>query len=144
MARKAGAAQAAGLVPIVCVGETLAQREAGMLADIVTAQVRESVPPDGAFVGAFVIAYEPVWAIGGKTTPTPAEITEVHNLIRSALSTRSPAQASATRILYGGSVGPGNAAEIFAAEGVDGALVGRASLKAADFAAIILAHPSAN
>lgn len=139
VARKAGAALAAGLVPIVCVGETLAQREAGMLGEIVTAQVRESAPPDGAFV----IAYEPVWAIGGKTTPTPAEITEVHNLIRSALSIRSPAQASATRILYGGSVGPRNAAEIFAAEGVDGALVGRASLKAADFAAIILAHPSA-
>jgi triosephosphate isomerase (TIM) len=132
--RKAEAALAAGLTPIICVGETLAEREADRLAAVVTAQVRESTP----HAGDFVIAYEPVWAIGGKTTPTPAEIAEVHGLIRAALA----AGASSTRILYGGSVAPKNAAEIFAADGVDGALVGRASLKAADFAAIILAHPA--
>jgi triosephosphate isomerase len=137
VARKAAAALGAGLIPIICVGETLAQREAGLVADIVAEQVRASVPDTAA---AFVIAYEPVWAVGGKTTPTPAEISEVHSILRAALA---PAQAQATRILYGGSVGPKNAGEIFAADGVDGALVGRASLKAADFAAIILAHPAA-
>lgn len=140
VARKAQAAQAAGLVPIICVGETLAQRQAGLVANIVAEQVRASVPNGAA---EFVIAYEPVWAIGGKTTPTPAQISDVHSLIRAALRERSSAQAEATRILYGGSVVADNAADIFAADGVDGALVGRASLKATDFAAIILAHPSA-
>lgn len=139
--RKAEAALASGLIPIVCVGETRAQRNAGGVADIVSAQVRDSVPVAGAGV---VVAYEPVWAIGGDRTPTPAEITEVHTLIRETLAQRFGAQANRIRILYGGSVGPKNAGEIFAAEGVDGALVGRASLKAADFSAIILAHPAAN
>lgn len=139
--RKAEAAIAAGLIPIVCVGETLAEREAGRVADIVGAQVRDSMPDAGADL---VLAYEPVWAIGGNRTPTPDEISQVHTLIRETVAERFSALASAVRILYGGSVGPKNAAEIFAAEGVDGALVGRASLKAADFSAIILAHPAAS
>jgi triosephosphate isomerase len=139
--KKAEAVLAAGAVPIVCVGETQAERAAGRVADIVGAQVRQSVPDNGS--GA-VVAYEPVWAIGGDRTPTPAEIAEVHTLIRSVLQERFGDGANAMRILYGGSVGPKNAAEIFAAEGVDGALVGRASLKAADFSAIILAHPAAS
>ena len=141
VARKAAAGLAAGLIPIICVGETLAERESGRVGEVVGAQVRDSVPEAAEEV---VVAYEPVWAIGGNRTPTPAEITEVHALIRETLAERFPTRASATRILYGGSVGPKNAAEIFAAEGVDGALVGRASLKAADFAAIILAHPAAS
>jgi triosephosphate isomerase len=137
--RKAEAALAAGLTPIVCVGETLAEREAGRVAEIVGGQVRESAPEGGAFV----VAYEPVWAIGGNSTPTIPEIADVHRLIRETLQAKFGDEASRTRILYGGSVGPKNAAEIFSADGVDGALVGRASLKASDFAAIILAHPAA-
>ncbi|QGZ95188.1 triose-phosphate isomerase [Terricaulis silvestris] len=139
--RKAEAALAAGVTPIICVGETQAEREAGRVAEIVGLQVRESVPEQGANI---VVAYEPVWAIGGTRTPTLPEIAEVHTLIRRVLAERFGDQANAIRILYGGSVGPKNAAEIFSVEGVDGALVGRASLKAADFAAIILAHPAAS
>jgi triosephosphate isomerase len=138
--RKAEAAMAAGLTPIVCVGETQAERAAGKLAEIVGGQVRDSVPE---VEGPLVVAYEPVWAIGGNSTPTVAEIAEVHALIRETLAGRFGARANDIPILYGGSVGPKNAAEIFTAEGVDGALVGRASLKAADFAAIILGHPAA-
>jgi triosephosphate isomerase len=139
--RKAEAALVAGVTPIVCVGETQSEREAGRVAAIVGQQVRDSVPEQGANI---VVAYEPVWAIGGTRTPTLPEIAEVHTLIRSVLAERFGDQANAIRILYGGSVGPKNAAEIFSVEGVDGALVGRASLKAADFAAIILAHPAAS
>ena len=136
--RKAEAALASGLIPIVCVGETHAEREAGRVAEIVGGQVRESVPDAGV-----VVAYEPVWAIGGNSTPTVPEIAEVHHLIRETLRLKFGDEANGTRILYGGSVGPKNAAEILSAEGVDGALVGRASLKASDFSAIILAHPAA-
>lgn len=138
--KKAESALAAGLAPIVCVGETHAERDHGRVAEVISEQVRQSVPD--AASSALVAAYEPVWAIGGDRTPTPAEIAEVHTLIRRVLAERFGDQANAIRILYGGSVGPRNAAEIFAAEGVDGALVGRASLKATDFAAIILAHPA--
>ncbi|MEQ1808331.1 MAG: triose-phosphate isomerase [Terricaulis sp.] len=137
--QKAGAAIAAGLTPIVCVGETQAERAAGQVAEVVGRQVKGSVPAQGGFV----VAYEPVWAIGGNSTPTLAEIAEVHALIRETLAGQFGAQANETRILYGGSVGPKNAGEIFTVEGVDGALVGRASLKAADFSAIILGHPAA-
>lgn len=139
--RKAEAVLAAGITPIVCVGETRAERDAGRVAEVIGAQVRSSVPTAGA--GA-VVAYEPVWCIGGDRTPTLAEIGEVHALIRSVLSERFGAEANGMRILYGGSVGPKNAGEIFTVDGVDGALVGRASLKAADFSAIILAHPAAS
>jgi triosephosphate isomerase len=140
VARKAEAAMAAGLAPIVCVGETRAQRDGGEAAGAVGRQVRASVP---ARCTNLVVAYEPVWAIGGDRTPTPGEIGEVHTLIRETLTERFGAEANGVRILYGGSVGPKNAAEVFAAPGVDGALVGRASLKASDFSAIILAHPAA-
>lgn len=138
--RKAAAALAAGLTPIICVGETQAERTAGRVAEVVSAQVRASVPEGNS---AVVVAYEPVWAIGGNSTPTIPEIAEVHALVRNTLKERFGDEANNIRILYGGSVGPKNAAEIFGAEGVDGALVGRASLKAADFAAIILGHPAA-
>lgn len=137
--QKAEAAIGAGIAPIVCVGETQAERAAGKVAEVVGRQVQGSVPGQGGFV----VAYEPVWAIGGNSTPTLAEIGEVHTLIRETLAVQFGAQANATRILYGGSVNPKNASEIFAANGVDGALVGRASLKAADFSAIILGHPAA-
>jgi len=137
--QKAEAAIAAGLTPIVCVGETQAERAAGKVAEVVGAQVKRSAPGQGAFV----VAYEPVWAIGGNSTPTLAEIGEVHTLIRETLGGLFGARANETRILYGGSVGPKNAGEIFTVDGVDGALVGRASLKAADFSAIILGHPAA-
>jgi triosephosphate isomerase len=138
--QKAEAAIAAGLIPIVCVGETQAERGAGKVTEVVSRQVQGGTPSQG---GAFVVAYEPVWAIGGTSTPTLAEIGEVHALIRETLAGQFGAQANDTRILYGGSVGPKNAGEIFTVEGVDGALVGRASLKAADFSAIILGHPAA-
>lgn len=137
--QKAEAAIDAGIIPIVCVGETQTERAAGKVAEVVSRQVQGSVPASGAFV----VAYEPVWAIGGTSTPTLAEIAEVHALIRQTLAGQFGAQAHATRILYGGSVNPKNAGEIFTVEGVDGALVGRASLKAADFSAIILGHPAA-
>lgn len=138
---KADAALAAALTPIICVGETIAEREAGRAADVVAAQVAESIPERGS---AVVVAYEPVWAIGGNRTPTSSEITEIHAIVRQVLLKRFGAAGEEIRILYGGSVGPKNADEIFAAQGVDGALVGRASLKAADFAAIVQAHPAAS
>ncbi len=125
---KALAAWRAGLVAIVCVGETRAEREAGIAIAVVSNQLAGSVP-DGAAADRLVIAYEPVWAIGTGLTPTIADITEMHAAIRS----RIPA---GTRILYGGSVNPKNAAEILALPEVDGALVGGASLKAEDFWAI--------
>ena len=137
---KAEAALAAGLTPIICVGETHAERAAGLVGEVVGRQVLDSVPADSP---AIVVAYEPVWAIGGNSTPTILEIADVHALVRETLTGALGAAADTVRILYGGSVGPKNAGEIFAAEGVDGALVGRASLKAADFAQIILAHPAA-
>jgi triosephosphate isomerase len=138
---KAEAAVAAGLTPIVCVGETAAHRSAGQVGAVVSAQSLASAPGQGNFV----IAYEPVWCIGGDRTPTMDEIGEAHGFIRAALAERfGAATAEATRILYGGSVGPKNAAEVFGARGVDGALVGRASLKADDFSAIIFAHPAAS
>lgn len=132
VAAKATAAAAAGLVPIVCVGETLEQRKAGEAAAVVAAQVAGSCPAAGV-----VLAYEPVWAIGTGLTPTAAEIAEIHAEARRAFAAKFP--GAAVRILYGGSVKPGNAAEILVIDGVDGALVGGASLKAKDFAAIVLA-----
>lgn len=137
---KAQAARAAGLVPVVCVGETRADRDAGKELEIVAEQVRESTPGED---GPLVIAYEPVWCIGADRIPTAAEITAMHANIRDVLTAKFGAAADDARILYGGSVNPKNASEVFSCPGVDGALVGRASLKAADFAAIILAHPEA-
>jgi triosephosphate isomerase (TIM) len=125
---KTEAAWRAGLVAIVCVGETRAEREAGRARDIVSAQIAGSIP-DGADAQRLIVAYEPVWAIGTGLTPTLADITEIHAAIRALLPPD-------TRILYGGSVNPKNAAEILALDEVDGALVGGASLKADDFWAI--------
>lgn len=136
---KAEAAHAAELVAIVCLGETLAEREAGRTLDVVAGQLAGSLP-DGALGRNTVVAYEPVWAIGSGLTPTEAQIAEVHAHLRAGLRDRfGAAEAERFRLLYGGSVKPGNAAAIFAIPEVDGALVGGASLKAADFSAIVAA-----
>jgi triosephosphate isomerase len=138
VAKKVLAALRHGLEPIVCVGETLAQRKAGEALTVVTRQVRGSLPQD--LKGrVFAVAYEPVWAIGTGLTPTIAEIEEVHGAIRETLQAMFGADADRVPILYGGSVKPGNAAEILHAREVGGALVGGASLKAEDFLAIIRA-----
>lgn len=135
---KVHAALRAGLEPIVCVGETLEQRKAGKALDVVTGQVRGSLPAE--LVGKpFSIAYEPVWAIGTGLTPTTPEIEEVHRAIRATLVELFGAAGKSVAILYGGSVKPSNAAEILRADEVGGALVGGASLKADDFLGIIRA-----
>ncbi len=136
---KAKAAQRAGLVPIVCVGETWPEREAGRTDAIVAAQVQDSVP-SGSSAAMLVVAYEPVWAIGSGRTPTPAQVAEVHALIRRELAARC-ADPAGVRLLYGGSVKPSNARELLAVPNVDGALVGGASLKADDFLGIAAAVP---
>ena len=130
---KAEAARRAGLMPIVCLGETRPQREAGHALDVVGRQLQGSLA-DGA--SDFVVAYEPVWAIGTGLTPTPADVGEMHRSIREHLVSRYGAVGQGTRILYGGSVNPKNASELLAVDNVDGALVGGASLKAEDFLAI--------
>ncbi|BAS00735.1 triose-phosphate isomerase [Blastochloris viridis] len=132
---KAVAVRRAGLTAIVCVGETRAEREAGHTLDVVGRQLAGSVP-DGATAANTVVAYEPVWAIGTGLTPTPADVAEVHAMIRDRLVARFGAEGQGIRILYGGSVKPDNAAELMAVAEVDGALVGGASLKATDFMAI--------
>jgi len=139
---KTTAAWGAGLVAIVCIGETLAQREAGETLAVNGAQLSGSLP-DGATAANTVIAYEPVWAIGTGLTPTLDQIAEVHDFLRAELAARFGTAADGIRLLYGGSVKPANAAEIFAVSNVDGALVGGASLKAADFGAIIAALDAA-
>jgi len=135
---KALAARAAGLSAVICIGETLAERDAGQTLAVIGAQLGGSVP-DGAAAAGVVIAYEPVWAIGTGRTPTIEQIAEVHAFIRARLVARFGAEGEGIRLLYGGSVKPDNAARIFAVPEVDGALVGGASLKAADFGAIIAA-----
>jgi len=134
---KAEAALKAGLVPIVCVGETREEREAGREIAIVSRQLRGSLPPDGA--PNTVVAYEPVWAIGTGLTPTPADVAEMHQAIRTLLVDIYGDQGARIRILYGGSVKPANARELLSLDNVDGALVGGASLKATDFLAIAAA-----
>lgn len=131
---KAEAALKAGLVPVVCIGETLAERDAGRTLEIIKMQLGASLP-EGASAANLVIAYEPVWAIGTGRNATTAQVAEVHSLIRRELGGRVP-DAEGVRILYGGSVKPSNAAELLAVRDVDGALVGGASLKADDFMAI--------
>jgi len=138
VAAKALAAVRGGLEPIVCVGETLEQRQAGRALEVVTGQVAGSVPP-ALGEAAFAVAYEPVWAIGSGLTPSIAEIEEVHAAIRKALVAAFAQAGARAPILYGGSVKPANAAEILRAAEVGGALVGGASLKAADFLAIVRA-----
>ncbi len=136
---KAKTAQAAGLTTIICLGESLAQREAKNTLDIIAGQLSLSVP-DASTAENTVIAYEPIWAIGTGLTPSVEQIDEVHDFIRTRLVARfGPEIGDGIRLLYGGSVKPGNAAEIFATDNVDGALVGGASLKAADFSPIITA-----
>lgn len=137
---KAEAAWRAGLVAIVCVGETQAERDAGKTLDVVGQQLGGSVP-DGATAANLVLAYEPVWAIGTGRTPTTRDVEEVHKLIRDRLKDRFSGEGASVRILYGGSVKPSNAAELMAVANVDGALVGGASLKAVDFLAIAAACP---
>ena len=135
---KAEAAVAAGLAPIVCVGETLEQREAGRAVEIVRGQVINSLPR-AVLSGGFAVAYEPVWAIGTGLTPTLAQIEEVHRAVRAAMLERLGLGSAAAPILYGGSVKPDNARDILAVPEVGGALVGGASLKASDFLGIIRA-----
>ncbi len=135
---KALAARRAGLVAIICVGETEAERDAGRTLEVIGRQLAGSVPA-GATADNTVIAYEPVWAIGTGRTPTTGEIAEVHAFMREQLVAAHGAAAADIPLLYGGSVKPGNAAEIFAVADVDGGLVGGASLKAADFAPIVRA-----
>lgn len=142
VAAKATAARAAGLVAVICVGETEAQRDAGETLALVGAQLAGSVP-DGATAANTVIAYEPVWAIGTGRTPTLEQIAEVHDFMRAELVARFGTEGEGMRLLYGGSVKPSNATEIFATSNVDGALVGGASLKAADFGAILSALDAA-
>ena len=136
VASKAEAAMASGLSPIICVGETLEQREAGRAVEIVRSQIMGSLPQSLAGRD-FAVAYEPVWAIGTGLTPTLEQIEEVHRAVRAAMIERLGLAVAATPILYGGSVKPDNAREILAVPEVGGALVGGASLKAADFLGII-------
>jgi len=135
---KAEAAWRAGLLAILCIGETEAERRSGATMGVLQRQIAGSVP-DGATSANLVIAYEPVWAIGTGLTPSEDDIAAAHAHIRLRLADRIGAEAALTRILYGGSVKPSNAAAILGLGDVDGALVGGASLKAADFLAIVAA-----
>jgi triosephosphate isomerase len=135
VAAKAEAAWRAGLVAIVCVGETEAERRAGRELDVVGGQLAGSLP-DGATPGNCVVAYEPVWAIGTGLTPTPEDVAAMHAFLRRELKARFGEAGAGIRLLYGGSVKPGNAAELLSVADVNGALVGGASLKASDFLAI--------
>lgn len=136
---KAVAAHRAGLLAIVCVGETEAERKAGKTLDVVGRQLQGSLPDD-VTAADIVVAYEPVWAIGTGLTPTAADVAEVHAALRSALVKRFGATGRSIRLLYGGSVKPSNAKELMSVSNVDGALVGGASLKADDFLGIIAAY----
>ena len=134
---KAIAARDAGLIAILCIGESLSDRETGKTLDVIGVKLAASVP-EGATADTLVIAYEPIWAIGTGKVPNLAQIIEVHDFIRAELNTRFGAEiGNCISLLYGGSVKASNAAEIFTAENVDGALVGGASLKAADFSPIV-------
>ena len=130
---KVVAAHRAGLLAIVCVGETRAEHDAGRANEIVCTQLQSSLPDTAENI---VVAYEPVWAIGTGSTPTPDDVRAMHALIREQLSARLGAAGETLRILYGGSVKPGNAKELLRIENVDGALVGGASLHAGEFLAI--------
>ena len=129
---KAEAAQRAGLLPIICIGETRGQRDAGETMAVIAVQLDGSLPD----VADFAVAYEPVWAIGSGQTPRSKDVADVHALIRERLRARYAEMAESVRILYGGSVTPANARELLAADNVNGALVGGASLKADEFLAI--------
>lgn len=137
VAAKFAAAQRAGLVPVLCVGESAAQRQEGSTADVVRRQLQAVIDTSGAaaFAGA-VVAYEPVWAIGTGLTATPQQAQDVHALIRAELARQGCSVADEVRVLYGGSVKAANAAELFGQPDIDGALVGGASLVAEEFLAI--------
>jgi triosephosphate isomerase (TIM) len=138
VAQKALAALAAGLTPIVCVGETLAQREAGQTNAVVRAQLDSVLALLGdADIANIVVAYEPVWAIGTGKTATPEMAQEVHAQLRAQLREKNAAAADKVQILYGGSMKPDNAKELMAQPDIDGGLIGGAALKAADFLAIV-------
>ena len=132
---KAAAALHAGLVPIICIGETLSQREDGQAISVVSTQLIMSVPTEANII----IAYEPIWAIGTGVVPSLAQITEIHDVIRALLVETFGKRGGGVSILYGGSVKPNNAQEIFSIANVNGALVGGASLKASDFIPIMQA-----
>ncbi|MFG6441281.1 triose-phosphate isomerase [Roseateles sp. LKC17W] len=138
VADKAKAALAHGVTPIVCVGETRAEREAGQTEAVVKRQLAAVIHTLGHCTGEMVVAYEPVWAIGTGLTATPAEAQAVHAVLRAQLHAATD-KSGAMRILYGGSVKADNAAELFSQPDIDGGLIGGASLKAGDFAAICLA-----
>ncbi len=138
--QKAEAVWRAGLTAIVCIGETQKQRDTGQTLDICGGQLRGSLP-DGATAANLVVAYEPVWAIGTGLTPTTQDVEQVHRFIRGVLTERFKAEGGRIRILYGGSVKPSNARELMAVANVNGALIGGASLKAADFLAIAAGCP---
>jgi triosephosphate isomerase (TIM) len=138
--QKAEAAWRAGLTAIVCIGETQAQRDAGQTLDICRGQLSGSLP-EAARGNNLVVAYEPVWAIGTGLTPTVADVEQIHRFIREFLVARFGGEGAKIRILYGGSVKPSNVAELMAVANVNGALVGGASLKAADFLAIARGCP---
>jgi triosephosphate isomerase len=138
--QKAEAAWRAGLTAIVCIGETQKQRDAGQTLDICGRQLNGSLP-DRSTAANLVVAYEPVWAIGTGLTPTAEDVEQVHRFIRGVLTDRFKAEGGRIRILYGGSVKPSNARELMSVVNVNGALVGGASLKAADFLAIAAGCP---
>ena len=139
---KAEAALRSGLDAILCVGESDAQREAGRAVEVVTEQLRASLPRDGATAASLAVAYEPIWAIGTGKVPSVDDIAEMHAALRRTLKEELGSAGEGIRILYGGSVKASNAGEIFAVPDVDGALVGGASLKAADFLPIVEAAAS--
>lgn len=139
VAAKAAAALANGLTPIVCVGETLAQREAGQTEDVVKRQLAAVIHVNGHCISEIVVAYEPVWAIGTGKTATPDQAQAVHALLRAQLHHAANEHAGGIRILYGGSMNASNAAELLAQPDIDGGLIGGASLKAPDFLQIIAA-----
>jgi triosephosphate isomerase len=140
VAEKFAAARRAGLVPILCVGETLEEREQGITEQVVGRQLDAVIAHCGIdLVGEGVVAYEPVWAIGTGKTASPEQAQEVHAFIRGRLAASSRAVADSVRVLYGGSMNPKNAAELLAQPDIDGGLIGGASLKAADFLAVCAA-----
>ena len=138
--QKTEAVWRAGLVAVVCIGESEEQRNAGQTLDILRGQLSLSLP-DASTANNLVVAYEPIWAIGTGRTPTAADVEQIHKFIRDLLTERFKGEGSKMRIPYGGSVKPSNAAELMAIANVDGALVGGASLKAADFLAIAQGCP---
>ncbi len=139
VAAKAAAALAGGITPIVCVGETLAEREAGHTGEIVKRQLAAVIHVNGHCISEIVVAYEPVWAIGTGRTATPEQAQAVHALLRAQLHHAASEHAARIRILYGGSMNAANAAQLLAQTDIDGGLIGGASLKAPDFLSIIAA-----